>query len=496
MCVIGNEMLLLPVLFPIVAGLLFLTVKGKKQQQIYIFSVVLLEVLFVWYLCLTQSRQISFWHMSENVFISFQNDGLSRFFACLISVIWCLAAVYSLEYMKHEQNTKRFFVFYIMTLGALIGLSFSGNFMTLYLFYEMMTLLTVPFVIHSGTIEAKKAAMKYLGYSIFGAGLGLLGAFFLDYYCYTTTFSAGGTLNMTLVKGNENTLLMVFLIMMIGFGGKAGMFPLHGWLPTAHPVAPSPASAVLSGIITKGGVLAIIRVAYYLFGAEFLKGTWVQQVLLVLAIFTVFMGSMLAYKERLLKKRLAYSTVSQVSYVLFGLMLFSPLGFCGALLQILFHAVAKNILFFTAGAIIYKTGKTYVNELKGIGKEMPIVMWCFAIASLSLVGIPPTSGFVSKWYLAQGGLSCEYAVLGLIGTTILMVSALLTAGYLLPIVADAFFPGRAEEYYHRENKEPCFLMTVPLCILSVLAILFGMFPNGMIVQITQISNSIFQFVSL
>ena len=197
----------------------------------------------------------------------------------------------SLEYMKHEQNTKRFFVFYIMTLGALIGLSFSGNFITLYLFYEMMTLLTVPFVIHSGTIEAKKAAMKYLGYSIFGAGLALLGAFFLNYYCYTTTFTAGGTLNMTLVKGNENTLLIIFLIMMIGFGGKAGMFPLHGWLPTAHPVAPSPASAVLSGIITKGGVLAIIRVAYYLFGAEFLKGTWVQQVLLVLAMFTVFMGS-------------------------------------------------------------------------------------------------------------------------------------------------------------------------------------------------------------
>ena len=202
MCVIGNTMLLLPILFPIVAGLLFLTVKGKKQQQIYIFSVVLLEVLFVWYLCLTQNRQMTFWHMSENVFISFQNDGLSRFFACLISIIWCLAAVYSLEYMKHEQNTKRFFVFYIMTLGALIGLSFSGNFITLYLFYEMMTLLTVPFVIHSGTIEAKKAAMKYLGYSIFGAGLALLGAFFLNYYCYTTTFTACGTLNMKILNGN------------------------------------------------------------------------------------------------------------------------------------------------------------------------------------------------------------------------------------------------------------------------------------------------------
>lgn len=490
MCVIGNGMLLLPVLFPIVAGIVFLCLKAEKQQQIYIVSVLLLEALLVFYVCAVQG-QLSAWHMSKNVFLLLQTDGLSRFFAILISIVWCFAGVYALEYMKHEQNTKRFFCFFIMTLGALIGLSFSGNFITLYLFYEMMTLLTVPFVIHSGTEDATKAAVKYLGYSIFGAGLALLGMFFLNYYCDTTTFTAGGTLNHALVAGNENTLLVVFLIMMIGFGGKAGMLPLHGWLPTAHPVAPSPASAVLSGIITKGGVLAMIRVSYYLFGAEFLKGTWAQKVLLLLAIFTVFMGSMLAYKERLLKKRLAYSTVSQVSYVLFGLMLFSPVGFCGALLQILFHAIAKNTLFFVAGAIIYKTGKTYVNELKGIGKEMPIVMWCFAIASLSLVGIPPTGGFVSKWFLAQGGLSCNYGTVGLLGTAVLMVSALLTAGYLLPIVADAFFPGRAEEYYHRESKEPCFLMTVPLCLLSVAAIAIGMFPNGVVNSIMQIANTIF-----
>lgn len=492
MCVSGNSMLLFPVIFPIIAGLIFLTVKGQKQQQIYIVSVIFLEALIAIYLCVTKSDSFTFWHMNKNVFILLQTDKLSQFFVCLMNIIWCFAAVFSQEYMKHEQNTKRFFTFFIMTLGALNGLAFSGNFFTLYLFYEMMTLLTVPFVIHSGTEEATKAAMKYLGYSIFGAGLALLGAFFLNYYCDSITFTAGGTLNASLISGNENTLLVIFLIMMVGFGCKAGMWPLHGWLPTAHPVAPSPASAVLSGIITKGGVLAIIRVAYYLFGAEFLKDTWVQKIMLVLAVFTVFMGSMLAYKERLLKKRLAYSTVSQVSYVLFGLMLFSPLGFCGALLQIIFHAVAKNILFFTAGAIIYKTGKTFVNELKGIGKEMPVVMWSFAIASLSLVGIPPTSGFVSKWFLAQGGLSANYATLGLLGTSVLMISALLTAGYLLPIVADAFFPGRAEEYYHRESKEPNYLMTAPLCILSIFAVVFGMFPNGMINHIMQISYSIFR----
>ena len=284
-------------------------------------------------------------------------------------------------------------------------------------------------------------------------------------------------------------LLTVFLLMALGFGCKAGMFPLHAWLPTAHPVAPSPASAVLSGIITKGGVVAIIRVTYYLFGPDFLRGTWAQAVVMGLAILTIFMGSMLAYKEKLLKKRLAYSTVSNVSYVVFGLMLLSPAGFMGALLQVIFHAVAKNILFLCAGAIIYKTHKTFVYELKALGKEMPIVMWCFAFAALSLIGIPPTSGFVSKWYLAQGGLA--FGAEGFLGVAVLMVSALLTAGYLLPIVLEAFFPGKDFAYGSLKKKEPNYLMTVPLVLLSVAVVCFGVMPTPLMNVIAAISGMIF-----
>jgi multicomponent Na+:H+ antiporter subunit D len=347
-------------------------------------------------------------------------------------------------------------------------------------------------VIHTQTKEAISAGIKYLGYSVFGAGLALIGFFFLNTYCTTTEFVGGGTLDMTMVAGSENLLLWVYFIMMIGFGCKAGMLPLHAWLPTAHPVAPSPASAVLSGIITKGGVLAIIRTTYYLFGVDFLKGTWVQQVLLILAMATVFMGSMLAYKEKLLKKRLAYSTVSQVSYVLFGLMLMSPIGFVGALMQVVFHAIAKNTLFLSAGAIIYKTGKTYVQQLKGMGKQMPIVMWCFTIASLSLVGIPPTSGFVSKWYLAQGGLTePTFAATGIAGVAILLISALLTAGYLLPIVLESFFPGDDFDYSTLEKKEPNSLMTVPLIIFSAGAVILGMFSGSLMNIIIEISGAIF-----
>ncbi|MCI5678560.1 MAG: hypothetical protein MR278_01025 [Bacteroidales bacterium] len=486
----GTVLLLLPMILPFIFGLIIGFQKEEKQRNILVFIAMAIEAGLVWYLCMGD-HSFLLWQITDRLSLAYHTDGLAKFFACLISTIWLIAAVFSMEYMKHEHKPERFFMFYTFSLGALMSLCFSENMMTLYLSYEFMTILTAPLVIHTGTPEAVRAGLKYLGYSFFGAGLGLMGFFFLNTYCETTSFVAGGTLDMALVAGNENLMLIVFFLMALGFGCKAGMFPLHAWLPTAHPVAPSPASAVLSGIITKGGVIAIIRVTYYLFGVDFLRGTWAQTALLVLSIVTIFMGSMLAYKEKLLKRRLAYSTVSNVSYVVFGLMLMCPAGFMGAMLQVVFHAVAKNILFLCAGAIIYKTHKTFVYELKGIGKEMPIVMWTFALASLSLIGIPPTSGFVSKWYLAQGGLMPEAGVLGLVGVAILMVSALLTAGYLMSIVLNAFFPGKDFNYAALQKKEPNYLMTVPLVLLSIAVVGFGMMPAPLLDIISGISGMIF-----
>lgn len=486
----GTVLLLLPMILPFIFGLIIGFQKEEKQRNTLVFIAMAIEAGLVWYLCMGD-HSFLLWQITDRLSLAYHTDGLAKFFACLISTIWLIAAVFSMEYMKHEHKPERFFMFYTFSLGALMSLCFSENMMTLYLSYEFMTILTAPLVIHTGTPEAVRAGLKYLGYSFFGAGLGLMGFFFLNTYCETTSFVAGGTLDMALVAGNENLMLIVFFLMALGFGCKAGMFPLHAWLPTAHPVAPSPASAVLSGIITKGGVIAIIRVTYYLFGVNFLRGTWAQTALLVLSIVTIFMGSMLAYKEKLLKRRLAYSTVSNVSYVVFGLMLMCPAGFMGALLQVVFHAVAKNILFLCAGAIIYKTHKTFVYELKGIGKEMPIVMWTFALASLSLIGIPPTSGFVSKWYLAQGGLIPEAGILGLVGVAILMVSALLTAGYLMSIVLNAFFPGKDFNYAALQKKEPNYLMTVPLVLLSIAVVGFGMMPTPLMDIISSISGMIF-----
>ena len=486
----GNVILLLPMILPFIFGLIIGFQKEEKQRNTLVFIAMAVEAALVWYLCMGD-HSATMWTLTDRLSIAYNTDGLAKFFACLISAIWLIAAVFSMEYMKHEQKPERFFMFYTFSLAALMSLCFSENMMTLYLSYEFMTVLTVPLVIHTGTPEAVSAGLKYLGYSIFGAGLGLMGFFFLNTYCDTTSFIAGGTLNMALIEGKENMMLIVFFLMILGFGCKAGMFPLHAWLPTAHPVAPSPASAVLSGIITKGGVIAIIRVTYYLFGADFLRGSWAQTAVLILSIITIFMGSMLAYKEKLLKRRLAYSTVSNVSYVVFGLMLLCPAGFVGALLQVVFHAVAKNILFLCAGAIIYKTHKTMVADLKGIGKEMPIVMWTFAFAALSLVGIPPTAGFVSKWYLAQGGLMPEMGIVGVVGVVMLMVSALLTAGYLMSIVMKAFFPGKDFDYANLKNKEPNYLMTVPLVLLAVADVGMGIMPTPLLDVIGGISGMIF-----
>jgi len=422
----------------------------------------------------------------KNLDFYFHVDSLGRLFALVVDVVWLLSGFYAFEYMKHEQEEKRFFGFYVMVFGILHALTFSGNMVTFYLFYELMTLLSVPLILHNRSKDAIKGGLKYLFYSLFGAYMVLFGLFFLNRFGDSLTFLPGGTLNMVAVSGNETLMLVVAFSMILGFSVKAGMFPLHAWLPTAHPVAPAPASAVMSGIIVKMGVLGMIRVAYYLVGADFIRGTWVQAAWMSLSLLTVFMGSMLAYREKVMKKRLAYSTVSQASYILFGLSLLQPAAMTGALLHVVFHAVIKSCLFLSAGAIIYKTHKTNVSDLRGIGKEMPVAIWCYTFASAALIGIPPASGFISKWYLATGALSSGIEVFSWLGPVVLLTSALLTAGYLLPITVNGFLPGADYDYAALEKKEPNMIMLLPLLILAALAVVLGLFPNPLTAYISGI----------
>ena len=415
--------------------------------------------------------------LSENVAISFALDGMNRFYLVLVSCVWLTVGLYAAEYTEHDENAPAFFRYYLLSFGALVGLSASANLITLYMFYELMTLLTVPLVAHGRDRQAVSAAIKYLLYSVFGASAALLGIFFVSAWAGTTRFSAGGVFTNEILEKHADMLRAVFFIMILGFGVKAGMFPTHSWLPTAHPVAPAPASAVLSGVITKMGVLGILRTVYYIAGVSFLRGSWVQYTFMTLTVITVVMGSTLAFREKQFKKRLAYSTVSQVSYVLFGLSTMTEAGFIGACLHIVFHSLIKNTLFMSAGAVIHKTGITEVDDLKGIGKRMPVTMSLFTVVSLGLIGIPPTGGFISKWNLAQGALNMNVSA-DWIGPACLLLSAILTAAYLLSISIRAFFAGETEI---TESKcEVTWRMLVPMGLFACLSVVLGIFPGGLI----------------
>ena len=486
-------MLILSIILPVLLGLGILLageIKNRKclltvtGASLAVSAVLGLSVVF------GGEAELFLFSFGKNLDFYLRVDHLGRLFALIVDVVWLLSGFYAFEYMKHEQEEKRFFGFYVMVFGILHALTFSVSMVTFYLFYELMTLLSVPLILHNRSKEAIKGGLKYLFYSLFGAYMVLFGLFFLNRFALSFTFQPGGTLNMAAVSGNEGLMLVVAFSMIIGFSVKAGMFPLHAWLPTAHPVAPAPASAVMSGIIVKMGVLGMIRVVYYLVGADFLRGTWVQTVWMSLSLVTVFMGSMLAYREKVMKKRLAYSTVSQASYIVFGLALLQPAAMTGALLHVVFHAVIKSCLFLSAGAIIYKTHKTNVADLRGIGKEMPVAIWCYTFASAALIGIPPASGFISKWYLATGALASGIEVFSWLGPVVLLTSALLTAGYLLPITVNGLLPGADYDYSALEKKEPNMTMLLPLLILAALAVLLGLFPNPLTDYISRIAAGV------
>ena len=450
-------------------------VREDKARDRFVLIALAISFALTCALCLTGDGSVTLFQLTSTLPIVLASDGVSRLFAILMSGMWLVSGAFSFGYMSHEGAQRRYYTFYLLTEFALLGLCFAGTLVTMYLFFEFMTLLSVAMVLHSLSKEAVSAGIKYLLYSIAGAMMGLMGVFYFTAKSTTPYFVPGGTLDPAAVAGEGGLLLAILFVTIVGFATKAGMFPMHGWLPTAHPIAPAPASAVLSGVITKAGVLCVIRFIYFVAGPDFLRGTWAHTTLLILSLITVFMGSMMAFKTTGLKKRLAYSSVSQVSYVLFGLFILNEVAFRGAMLHVYFHSVMKNLLFLCAGGVIFKTGLTDVRDLKGIGKRMPATMWCFTLAGVSLIGVPPLCGFFSKWQLAQGALASQIPFFSWFGPAVLLVSALLTGGYLLPISIDGFFVG----HHYEGDLTPCELkreMLIPLFVLAALLVVLGVAP--------------------
>ena len=469
--------LIIAILFPAIAGIIVSVFRPREKVRNTCYTVIVLLADVLCILALRSGEHITFLTLSENLHMAFAPDRLGTVFLAAVMILYTAVCFYSFEYMKMEERVEMFFTFYFLSFTALIAVCLASNLLTLYFCFEMLTLLSMPMVLHELTKDAVSAGLKYLFYSIAGALMGLLAVFFVYYFTSgNAEFVKGGFLDPAKIAGRENLMLIGTMIGISGFGTKAGLYPMHGWLPTAHPIAPAPASSLLSGIIAKAGVIAVIRLVYYSVGTDLIRGTWVQYAWMTLAMLTIFMGSMMAYREHNLKKRLAYSTVSQISYILLSLSFLSEEGMQGALLHVLSHASSKGCLFLCAGVLIYKLGKRRVEELKGVGKLMPVTMLCFTIASLSLVGIPPMGGFLSKWVIAQASLHNGLGLYAVLPPVILLISALLTAGYLLTVVVDAFFPGGGFETEEKAGSaEPSPLMTVPMICLCFVALAVGIF---------------------
>ena len=479
-------LILAPVL-PLLFGVYFLF--ARKLRAAVAGAGLALVFASVVGLALTGDGTLSLFSVAPNVTFVFKSDAAGRLFALLFSSMFTVAGFFSFGYFKHHPNPVKFYAFYFFSLFALLSLCMAGSLLTMYLCFETLTLCSFPMVLFDRTREAVAAGIKYLLYSISGAMMGLFGVIYFTLHTTSATFVAGGSLEAGIAASPPALFLIAFFICVIGFGTKAGIFPMHGWLPTAHPIAPSPASAVLSGVVVKAGVLCIFRVIYFAVGPEAIRGTWAQTALLTLSLLTVLIGSAQALRQKHIKRRLAYSTVSQISYILFGLFMLNDLALQGAMLHTVFHSVMKTCLFLCAGAVMVYGRTADVDEMIGVGKTMPVTLWCFTIAGIGLIGIPPLSGFLSKWVLAQGAVQSGMNVFSWLGPVILLVSALLTAGYILPVSITAFFPGKQTDVL--AAREAPAGMLWPLITLAGLTLLLGLYSVPLRDAITAIAQSLF-----
>lgn len=468
--------LLVPVLLPIITGAMVLVIRPKepgKRKTLVMGGILAASGAIVLLVFRSPAGPLVLYRFGSRMSISLGMDGLSKVFACLIAVLWPLTTLYSFEYMKHEGKENKFFGYFSITYGVVSGVALSHSIITLYFFYELMTLATLPLVMHAMDTRAVYAGKKYLLLSMAGAAMVFVSIISLHEYGTTLDFTWGGVIPAGLPHEERRHLYGAFILAFFGFGVKAAVIPFHSWLPAAS-VAPTPVSALLHAVaVVKGGVFALMRVVYWCFGAEFLIGTKVQSIALCLCCATILYGSLRALCTQHLKRRLAYSTVSQLSYILMGVMLMTPAGLAAGLTHMVCHALMKITLFFCAGAILYKSGREYVYQLRGVGKAMPVTMACFTLAGLGLVGVPLFAGFVSKFML--GSAAAAAGGLGVFGVVCLIISAFFTLFYMVLIIGAAWFPVAGKKEPHWETGcDPNWNMKIPLIVITAMSMVMGL----------------------
>jgi multicomponent Na+:H+ antiporter subunit D len=390
-------------------------------------------------------------------------------------VLWLVTTIYAIGYLENAPHRSRFFGFFSLCVSATVGLALAGNLFTFVIFFELLTLVTYPLVAHRGTAEAVRGARIYLTYTLGGGMLLLIGTVWLYVLAGPMAFVEGGIL-YSLPAEYHPQLKMIFLLLIMGLGVKAALVPLHGWLPQAM-VAPAPVSALLHAVaVVKAGAFGIIRVVYDVYGVNFADQLGLLTGLGIAAAITIVYGSVMALFQDNLKKRLAYSTVSQVSYIALGTAILGPIGTIGGVVHLVHQGIMKITLFFTAGNYAETLGIHKVSEMNGVGRRMPATTLAFSIAALGMIGVPPVAGFVSKWYLGLGALEAGMASWVM---PVLITSSVLNAAYFLPVLYRAWFrePGPAwpAEHIPAARFETSAALLWPPVVTASLALAAGLF---------------------
>lgn len=487
--------LIVPVVLPILGGALMpLLHLPDKKRNLYL-EILVLATSVIALACIFNRPEAGFimFHLTGNLDFALRLDGLGSVFAALVAVLWPLSTLYAFEYMRHEERTTSFFAFYTMTYGVTMGIALAENLVTMYLFYELLTLVSVYLVMHPMTRKAIRASRNYLYYSIGGAAFAFISLIFIIVMGDTTDFVYGGVLNMQKIGGNVNMMLFVYLLAFWGFGVKAAVFPFQSWLPQAS-VAPTPVTALLHAVaVVKSGAFAVMRLTYYCFGVDFVRGTWAHFLVLSIAMCSIIYGSTMAVKETHFKRRLAFSTISNLSYILLGVTMMSPLGLLAGLSHMVFHAIMKIGAFFSAGAVLHQSHKEYIDELDGIAYRMPVVFAVYTICGLSLIGIPGFAGFISKWNIAAAAMQTgqefpyAYAAVG-----VLLYSALMTAIYILTVAVRAWFPDKGYNVKAVEGiMDPNWEMKLPLILFAAAILFLGLCSEPVVRILRMVAEGVF-----